>query len=95
MRAALAIWRKYMGKTARVTGLICINASKVFVQRDKNWYSSSFRVVEEEKLIDFLDKRYEKITHNNKIIIDTELVAKAVVSCIKPYDEFKSMKLSV
>lgn len=94
IRAALAIWRKYMGKSSRVTGLICINADKVFVQRDKNWYSSSFRVVEAEKMLDFLDKRYEKITHDNKTIINTELVAKAVVSCIRPYDEFKSMNLS-
>lgn len=95
IRGALGIWRKYLGKNVNVFGIICINAEKVFVKRDANWYKQPFRVVTAETLVEFLDKRYEKITHQNKTTINTELICKIVLSAIKPYDEFKSMNLNM
>lgn len=94
IRGALGIWRKYVGSgDVNVFGLICINSEKVFVKKDENWFRQPFRVIPEEGLHDFLDRRYAKIAEHNKTRINTELVAKVAVSAIKPYDEFKGMGL--
>ena len=55
IRYALNAWRKKIPKDVRVTGIVCIAQSKVFVMRDKNWFKAPFRLVEAEKLTDQLD----------------------------------------
>lgn len=95
IRGALSIWKKYFDSNAiNVFGLICINAEKTFVQKDKNWFKTPFRVITAEELHDFLDRRYKKIPEKDKRSINTEVVAQVAVSAIKPYDEFKGMGLT-
>jgi hypothetical protein len=55
IRYALNAWRKKIPKDVKVTGIVCIAQQKVFVSRDKNWYKSSFRLVELDKLNEQLD----------------------------------------
>lgn len=90
---SLGIWRRYL-PDADVFGVICINADKTFVKKDKNWYRQPFRVVTGENLLGFLDSRYEKLPSTEKTVIATDIVAKTVVSAIKPYDGFKAMNLT-
>jgi hypothetical protein len=46
---ALASWRKKL-TNAKVTGIVSIAQEKVFVVRDKNWFTAPYRLVEAEKL---------------------------------------------
>jgi hypothetical protein len=61
---ALKAWRKKIPKEVKVYGIVCIAQQKVFVSRDKNWYKSSYRLVESEKLMEQLDYMIKK--HESK-----------------------------
>lgn len=50
IRWALNAWRRKIPNDVKVFGIVCIAQEKVFVSRDKNWYKSSYRLVEAEKL---------------------------------------------
>lgn len=57
--SALKVWRKrYPGY--KVQGIVTIAQEKVFVSRDKNWYKAPYRLVENEKLEDFLRETFTK-----------------------------------
>lgn len=93
--SAVHMWRNFLENEAYVTGLIVVNAPSVYVVRNKNWYKQPYRVVEFDKLEEWLDQKYEKMSPDNKEKINSSLVAQAVVSAIKPFDEFKAMGLSL
>lgn len=61
IRYALNSWRK-MFPNHKVLGMVTIAQEKVFVVRDQNWYKAPFRLVENEKLIEFLEEMLEGIT---------------------------------
>lgn len=57
---ALKVWRKkFPGH--KVLGVVSIAQEKVFVVRDKNWYKAPYRLVENEKLIEFIEEMVEGI----------------------------------
>lgn len=56
---ALNTWRKRF-PGYKVTGIVTIAQEKVFVSRDKNWYKAPFRLVENEKLEEFLQDFFQK-----------------------------------
>lgn len=57
--SALQVWkRKFPGY--KVSGIVTIAQEKVYVSRDKNWYKAPFRLVENEKLEDFLRELFTK-----------------------------------
>lgn len=60
IRYALNGWRK-MFPNHKVLGIVTIAQEKVFVVRDQNWYKAPFRLVENEKLIEFLEEMMEGI----------------------------------
>lgn len=58
---ALKVWRNRF-PNHKVLGIVTIAQEKVFVTRDHNWYKAPFRLVENEKLIEFLEEMMEGIT---------------------------------
>jgi hypothetical protein len=57
--SAIGIWRRKL-KGLKIQGVVTIAQEKVFVSRDKNWYKAPFRLVENEKLEDFLRETFTK-----------------------------------
>lgn len=58
--AAIQTWKKKLPPSMKVIGVVCIAQEKVFVQRDRNWHAARFRLVEAERLIEFLDETIKK-----------------------------------
>lgn len=71
--SALKVWRKKF-PGYKVQGIVTIAQEKIFVSRDKNWYKAPFRLVEYEKLEDFLRETFTKNPPkgktNGKTLID-------------------------
>lgn len=57
---ALHSWRKRLPAGVRVQGVVCIAQEKVFVTRDQNWFKAPYRLVEAEKLEEFLLSTFQK-----------------------------------
>jgi len=57
---ALASWRKKLPGANKVQGVVAISQDKVFVARDQNWHKAPFRLVEAEKLEEFLLQSFKK-----------------------------------
>lgn len=57
---ALKAWRQKLPGKPKVQGVVTIAQEKVFVVRDKNWYQAPFRLVENEKLEEFLRETFQK-----------------------------------
>lgn len=85
---ARSMWRKYLDDTAKVSSIICINAPKVFVRIDANWKKQPYRLITIEKLEEQLDYRYHRMTHEDKVTINSTLIAQTAVSSIKPFDGY-------
>ena len=58
--AAIQTWKKKLPVNMKVLGVVCIAQEKVFVQRDRNWHAARFRLVESERLVEFLDDTIAK-----------------------------------
>lgn len=56
---ALHAWRRKLDNI-KVTGIVTIAQEKVFVARDKNWYKAPYRLVESDKLAEFLRGSFAK-----------------------------------
>lgn len=86
MIPAMSAWRKTLGSGVKVTGVVCIAQTEVFVPYDKNWYSAPYRLVVVESLSEFLEKALAKQkpelvkAKNPQLLID---IARKV---IKPRD---------
>lgn len=63
--SALAVWRKRFPQY-KVHGVVTIAQEKIFVSRDKNWYKAPFRLVENEKLEDYLREMFSKNPSKSK-----------------------------
>lgn len=53
MLHALNKWRAAL-PNFKISGIVCIAQEKVFVTRDRNWYRAPYRLVEKEKLKEFI-----------------------------------------
>lgn len=63
---ALASWRKKL-VNSKLLGIVSIAQEKVFVVRDRNWYTAPYRLVEGEKLKEHIVStiKKHKSTHTN------------------------------
>jgi len=86
MMPAMSAWRKTLGKTAKVMGVVCIAQTEVFVPYDKNWYSAPYRLVTAENLIEFLDKTIAKQKPEITNAKNTALLVEIARKVIKPRD---------
>lgn len=82
VRYAVNHWKKLFPEM-KVTGVVTIAQEKVFVSRDRNWYTAPYRLVENEKLAEFLTETFEKT--RNKQVSGSTLV-KLGAYCIKERD---------
>ena len=83
------LWEKFYSNTSidGVEAFVCISSDEPFILRDKNWWRFGYKFVNQETLIHFLDKLYEKI--DNKGFVRPELLAKALTGLVKPYNKYK------
>lgn len=88
-RQARGLWSKYLGKNVRVNSIVCVNNDKVFVQFQKGWPKHGFQLVGIDNLTRSLDYRMKNhLSENDLSTIDSGLVAKVAMCCIKPYDGY-------
>lgn len=59
VRYAIKHWQKLFPEM-KVLGVVTIAQEKVFVTRDRNWYTAPYRLVENEKLAEFLLETFGK-----------------------------------
>lgn len=92
---AVHLWLKYFIKKdyndhpLKLMAVVCINNEEVKVVRNRNWFTAKFfRLVEIDRLKEFLDEKYEQISDYDKTHIDSTLVAQAIVCAVKPYDVY-------
>lgn len=62
---ALNKWRTAL-PDFKISGIVCIAQEKVFVSRDRNWYRAPYRLVEIEKLEEFLENDLKVEAHENE-----------------------------
>ena len=60
MMPAMSAWRKELGNSVKVMGVVCIAQKEVFVPYDKNWHSAPYRLVTVENLFEYLDQIFGK-----------------------------------
>jgi hypothetical protein len=82
---ALQSWRKKL-VTAKVTGVVAISQEKVFVVRDRNWYTAPYRLVEEEKLKEFITSTVQKHKPTHTSQENFKLLCDLAGFLVKPRD---------
>lgn len=88
-RQARGLWSKYLGRNIKVSSIVCVNNDKVFVQFQKGWPRHGFQLVGIDNLTSALDYRMKHhLSENDLCTIDSGLVAKIAMCCIKPYDGY-------
>lgn len=85
---AMYMWLDYLEDEAKITTFVCINSPDVTVFRNRNWFQQKYRLVEIDRFKELLDTKYEKISDEDKININSTLVAQVAVGCVKPYDQY-------
>lgn len=91
MKNAIYIWLEYLSEDAVITGVVLINAEQVFVRRNKNWYSHVYRLVEIDRMKEYLDKYWAKVDEQDRSSINSTLVSQVALSAIKPFDIYKKV----
>lgn len=93
--AATHMWLKYLhnfpspGRTLKISPIVCINNEEVSVFRNIHWFKAApYRLVEIERLVEYLDDKYESIDEYDKTHINSTLVSQAVVNAVKPFDPY-------
>lgn len=95
MEKGIFKWYEYLHESASVRSYVCVRAagvseeeSGINVIRDRNWFTQvHYRLIQDSRFIEELDKRYAEAEDENTGHINTTLVAQCVVRCVKPYDE--------
>jgi hypothetical protein len=54
--SALKVWRRKLPENVKVVGVVAIAQEKIFVVRDRNWHTAPYRLVEAEKLAEYLEQ---------------------------------------
>lgn len=87
--ASLHLWMKFLQHipNTQYTPIVMINADDITVFRTKSWYQQKYRLLEKSRFEEFLDIKWDKISDNDKSIINSTLVAHIAVGCVKPYDQ--------
>lgn len=88
---ALQDWRRTLGENKRVSGVVTIAQEEVFVVYDKNWAKAPFKLVANEKLIEFLDRMASNIPAKDRDFIDVATASKIITRCLQPRDRRKEI----
>lgn len=90
MMPAMAAWRKELGSSTKVMGVVCIAQEEVFVPYDKNWHSAPYRLVTAEKLEEYLDRIFEK-TKSAQSKVEGKTLLNIAEKVIKPRDRINEI----
>lgn len=95
MTQAAHMWLNFLhnnpspGRPLKISPIVCINNEEVSVFRNIHWFkAAAYRLVEIDRLVEYLDDKYESIDEYDKTHISSTLVAQAVVNVVKPFDPY-------
>lgn len=89
MNQAKYLWQKYYDEVpiGKIYGFVCISSPTPNIIRDKEWWKSGYKLVNQETLIKFLDELYQDLQKIEDIdFIRVDMVARALTGLVKPYD---------
>jgi hypothetical protein len=81
---AMKTWKNKLPKNLKVLGVVCIAQEKVFVQRDRNWGAAGFKLVEAERLAEFLDATVRKYANEKPTPLSVLLTLGRLLVSEKP-----------
>lgn len=92
---ATHMWLKFLhnhpspGQRLKISPIVCINNEEVSVYRNLHWFKAAdYRLVEVDRLEEYLDDKYDSISDYDKTHISSTIVAQAVVNAVKPFDPY-------
>lgn len=92
---ATRMWLKFLhnnpapGQRLKISPIVCINNEEVSVFRNLHWFKAApYRLVEIDRLVEYLDDKYETISDYDKTHINSTLIAQTVVNAVKPFDPY-------
>lgn len=88
---ALKDWRETLGSGKRVSGIVTIAQEEVFVVYDQNWAKAPYKLIANEKLLEFLDKLAEGGKEKDMEYIDISTASILISRAIKPRDRRKEV----
>lgn len=91
MQEKFQFWIDYFEPEALFTGIVGFTGEEATTERFKTWFECSYRLIEEDRYTEFLDQKYGVISEENKKVINPNLIAQAVVRCVKPYDKYEAV----
>lgn len=85
---ALHMWMNYLqsDRDIQYTPIIVINSPDIVVYRTRSWFQQKYRLIEINKLEEFMETKWGSISEYNKTTINPSLIAQIAVGCVKPYD---------
>lgn len=86
MKHAIYLWVEYLHEDAVLNGIVFVNSEETSVTRNFNWYKQPFRLLEKDRIIEFLDEKWARVSESDRTTINPNLVAQVALSAIKPYD---------
>lgn len=91
IQQAKYLWEKFFSdlEIDEVHTFVCISDEETFITRDRNWWTTGYKLVNQTTLIYFLDKLYERLEEEEKNYIRVEIVAQTLSGLVKPYDKYK------
>lgn len=91
MAQSLPKWLNYLDSSAKLTAIVVIQQDETTVLRNKNWFDTSYRLVEKDRFEELLNEKWSIVSARNKDSINSSLVAQLIVNCIKPYNAFEKL----
>lgn len=74
------------------TAIVCFTGEEATVTRYQSWFDAPFRLIEKEKIVEFLDLKYKQaINDEDKDTIDPNIIAQILVRGVKPYDKYANI----
>lgn len=88
------LWKKFFeGIDINVEAYVCISNPNSIIVRDRAWWTigvKDYKLVNQETLVHFLDKEYER-QYKNVDFIHVDVVAQAIQGIQKPYNQHKAL----
>ena len=91
MKEKFQQWINYLDYSAMSTAIVAFTGEDAYTERYKSWFESSYRLIEKNRFIEFLDQKYEVISPENKNLINPNIVAQVVVKSVKPFDKYENV----
>jgi hypothetical protein len=71
-----------------ISSIVCLHQEEVTVFRNKNWFTADFRLVEKDRMEEFMERKWSEVEEHSRSYISSSMVAQVATRCAKPYDEF-------